>query len=46
MEIVQESGVSPRNCVNVLLLRLLREGKVTRERIQREGKEYRYHLAE
>ncbi|HEV2456968.1 MAG TPA: hypothetical protein VGS80_01285, partial [Ktedonobacterales bacterium] len=45
-EIVQESGVSPRNSVNVLLLRLLREGKVTRERIQREGKEYRYHLAE
>jgi len=44
--IVQESGGSPRNSVNVLVLRLLREGKVTRERIQRKGKESRYHLAE
>jgi hypothetical protein len=43
-EIARATGITPYGTVNVLLRHMLKEGIVTRERVQREGREFRYAL--
>jgi hypothetical protein len=45
-EIAAFNGIHPYSAVNSILLRFVETGIATRERVQREGKEYRYTLVE